>query len=68
MALSFIEARYIIATEAIKEALWLKGIAKDLVYEQGTTVIQYEKSKCYSLIQQFIASCGRQVLFHKGCH
>jgi len=30
MALSTIEAKYIVMTEAMNEALWLKGLAKEL--------------------------------------
>ncbi|KAK3030466.1 hypothetical protein RJ639_039151 [Escallonia herrerae] len=39
VALSTIEAEYIAATEAVKEAIWLKGLVGDLGLKQESTTI-----------------------------
>lgn len=39
VALSTVEAEFIALTEAIKESLWLKGMAKELGVQQDSVVV-----------------------------
>ena len=39
VALSTAEAEYMIATKAVKKAIWLKGLVGDLGLQQGDTLV-----------------------------
>ena len=39
IALSTTEAEYMVATEAVKESIWLKGLVSDLGLKQGDTIV-----------------------------
>ena len=74
MALSTIEAEYIAATEAMKEALWLQGLVKELgllnsvveIFSDSQSAIQlcknlmfHEKTKHVDVIYHFIKETVR---------
>ena len=49
MALSTTKAEYMAVTEAIKEALWLKGLFGEFNLHQGVTVIYYDSQSAIHL-------------------
>lgn len=49
MALSTIEAEYIAATEAVKEALWLKGLINELGIQQDTVKVYCDNQSAIHL-------------------
>lgn len=49
VALSTIEAEYTIATEAVKEALWLKGLILELGVNQKTVEVYHDSSSAIYL-------------------
>jgi hypothetical protein len=44
-----IEVQYMVVIEAIKEALWLKGLVKELGVEQGGVQFQYDSQSAIHL-------------------
>ncbi|KAL7132213.1 hypothetical protein ABFS83_12G056700 [Erythranthe nasuta] len=61
VALSTTEAEYIAATEAIKEAIWLKGILKEIGFFKGEVVV-------YSDSQSGIQLCKNPVFHGRTKH
>ena len=61
VTLSFIDAEYVALTEAAKEALWLKGLMKELGYEQKVVTINCDN-------QSAIYLCKNQVFHERSKH
>lgn len=51
VALSSIEAEYIVATEAIKEALWLKGFAPELKFNSKDITVHCDNQSALHLMK-----------------
>ncbi|KAK3033756.1 hypothetical protein RJ639_034198 [Escallonia herrerae] len=49
IALSTTEAEYIAATEAVKEAIWLKGLVGDLGLKQESSIVYYDSQSAIHL-------------------
>jgi len=49
VALSSMEAEYMSLAEATKEALWLKALMRELIYDQKTVKIYEDNQSCIAL-------------------
>jgi len=47
--LSIIEAKYIVATEGVKEAVWLRGLISELGISQGLTIVFWDSQSAIHL-------------------
>lgn len=47
--MSTIEAEYMTATEAVKEAIWLRGLRRELVLEQDLTIVHCDSQSTIQL-------------------
>ena len=54
MALSTTKAEYIVATKAMKEGLWLKGMVNELRIDQKVVVIHYDNKSALHLMKNHV--------------
>ncbi|XP_062119202.1 secreted RxLR effector protein 161-like [Humulus lupulus] len=51
VALSSIEAEYMVATEAIKEAIWIKGLTKELGFNSDNITVYFDNQSALHLMK-----------------